>query len=313
MTPVNEIPIEVREYSMAENMRSMYGDDPSLQIPMLIIREPVIPPWLVLRHKDFLSLYFVLSGRGTHIVDDQRYAICRGDVYLLGIGATHRFVDCHDLVAKTVHFSPVLFEQETLESLLATPGFQSLFVEFAVQGIVDEEGRSARWLHLPPDTLSGISADLDEIMLESISAGSVRKVLMRALMLRLMIRLSRLYVSANGLAPSHRSLNENSVATAVRFIDENFASILRVNEIAKMVYLSPDHFTEVFSAVMGRTPRDYIRHVRLEHAKAKLQHSDLPITQIALECGLGDHAQLCRIFRATTGITPSQYRALPPC
>jgi AraC-like DNA-binding protein len=297
---------------MAENVKSYYGDDPHFQIPLLIIAEPVMPGWQIQRHKDFLSLYFVMSGRGTHIVDDQKYAICRGDVYLLGVGATHRFVDCHDLVATTIHFSPALFDEEMLEALLETPGFQPLFVEPAVQESPDGEERGARWLHLGPDTLSGISVDLDEIMREANSSGPVRKVLVRALMLRLMIRLSRLYEAygaANGLTPSRRSLNENSVATAVRFIDENFASILRVNEIAKMVYLSPDHFTEVFSAVMGRTPRDYIRHVRLEHAKARLQNSNLPITQVALECGLSDHAHLSRVFRASVSLTPSQYRA----
>lgn len=307
MTPINEFPSEIREYAMAENMRKTYGDDPSFQIPLLIIAEPVMPGWQVLRHKDFLSLYFVMSGRGTHIVGDQRYAICRGDVYLLGIGATHRFVDCRDLVATTIHFSAALFDREMLEALLTTPGFQSLFVEAAVQGIA-----SSRWLHLGPDMLSGISADLDEIMRETKSYGPLRKVLVCALMLRLTIRLSRLYESystANGLAPSRRSLNENAVATAVRFIDENFASILRVNEIAKLVCLSPDHFTEVFSAIMGRTPRDYIRHVRLEHAKARLQNSVLSITQIALECGMSDHAHLSRVFRVTIGLTPSQYRA----
>ena len=312
MTTPNEFESEIREYSMAENVRNLYGDDLRVQIPLLIIAEPVTPGWQVLRHKDFLSLYFVMSGRGTHIVGDQRYAICRGDVYLLGVGATHRFVDCHDLAATTIHFSPALFDEETLEALLATPGFQPLLVETAAQENAYGDAAGARWLHLGPDTLSGVAADLDEIMREANSSGPVRKVLVRALMLRLMIQLSRLYEAystANGLAPSRRSLNENSVATAVRFIDENFASVLRVNEIAKMAYLSPDHFTEVFSNVMGRTPRDYIRHVRLEHAKARLQNSNLPITQVALECGLSDHAHLARVFRASVGLTPSQYRA----
>jgi transcriptional regulator GlxA family with amidase domain len=131
-------------------------------------------------------------------------------------------------------------------------------------------------------------------------------------MLKFIIRLSRLYASygtANDVPYTTRSLQENSVATAVRFIDENFASILRVNEIAKMLYLSSDHFTEVFSGVMGRTPRDYIRHVRLEHAKFCLQTTNLSITQVAQECGLCDHAHLAHVFRAAVGLTPSQYRA----
>jgi AraC-like DNA-binding protein len=215
------------------------------------------------------------------------------------------------LVATTIHFSLDLFDRETLGALLETPGFRSLFVDRSVQVIRNKEGRNARWLHVGPDVLNSISFDLDEIMREVYSYGPLRKVSVRALMLRHLVRLSRLYetyCTANVLKTNIRSLNETSVAAAVCFIDENFASNLRVNEIAKMVYLSPDHFTEVFSAVMGRTPSDYIRHIRVEHAKAKLQKSDLPITQVALECGLGDHSNLCRIFRISTGLTPTQYR-----
>lgn len=312
MSSSDESLSEVREYSMAENVRNTYGDDPLVQLPLIILAEPMLPSWQALRHRDFLSLYFVMSGRGTHVVGDQSYAICRGDVYLLGIGATHRFVDCQDLTATTIHFSPALFDPEALEALLATPGFQLLFAEPPAHEGRDAEGRSARWMHLGPDTLDTIAADLEEITREARLSGPVRKALVRALMLRLMIRLSRLqasYSTASDSAARRGALTEDIVATAVRFIDENFASVLRVNEIAKMVYLSPDHFTEVFSAVMGRTPRDYIRHVRLEHAKVSLRNSDTPITQVALACGLCDHAHLSQVFRAVVGVTPSQYRA----
>jgi len=81
-----------------------------------------------LLHRDFLSLYITLQGRATHLIDRVPFAVSRGDVYIMGVGSEHRFIDCHDLLTDTLHFSPSIFDWETMQALTNTPGFQALFV-----------------------------------------------------------------------------------------------------------------------------------------------------------------------------------------
>lgn len=50
-----------------------------------------------------------------------------------------------------------------------------------------------------------------------------------------------------------------------------------------------------------------IQKVRLEHAR-RLLHTELPITEVALQCGYTDHSAFTRQFKALTGFTPRQYR-----
>jgi hypothetical protein len=80
-------------------------------------------------HTDFLSLYVVRQGRGTHVVNGVPYGIARGDVYVMGVGMQHFFMRCHDLVTDTIHFSPQLFDEKTRQVLAETAGFHELFIE----------------------------------------------------------------------------------------------------------------------------------------------------------------------------------------
>ena len=59
--------------------------------------------------------------------------------------------------------------------------------------------------------------------------------------------------------------------------------------------------------VFHLTPRQMIQKVRLEHAH-RLLLTDIPITQVALQCGYTDHSAFTRQFKALTGFTPRQYR-----
>lgn len=48
---------------------------------------------------------------------------------------------------------------------------------------------------------------------------------------------------------------------------------------------------------------------RMEKAKAMVQHTTTPLTDIALACGFNSASHFSNRFRSMTGITPSQLRA----
>ncbi|NJL51156.1 MAG: helix-turn-helix domain-containing protein [Hydrococcus sp. SU_1_0] len=56
------------------------------------------------------------------------------------------------------------------------------------------------------------------------------------------------------------------------------------------------------------TPYDYVLQLRVKRAKKLLQSSDLPICDVALECGFGNQSHLAKHFRKKLGITPMNYR-----
>lgn len=252
------------------------------------------------RHVDFRSLYITERGRGLHIIDETAYAISRGDVYVMTAGSEHRFAEGEQLFLHAIHFGDEVFDAATWEALAAVPGFDALLLAPA-----------ANRLHLPPAAYAEVARDLAEIWAEWRTGTPAGAMLVRALLLRLLVRLARYAAGEDPPAlrgPTETVHREEIVAAALRTVDLGYAEPLRVQQLAAAAYLSPDRFTEIFTAVTGRTPRDYIRHVRLERAKTLLATSAIPISDIAHATGFRDNGYFSRTFRAHTGHSPSQFR-----
>ncbi|MNG01539.1 Transcriptional activator NphR [compost metagenome] len=62
----------------------------------------------------------------------------------------------------------------------------------------------------------------------------------------------------------------------------------------------------------GTTPADFIKQVRLEHARRDVLRNGgdaLSLTEIALRNGFNDSASFSRAFRVAFGVAPSVLRA----
>lgn len=107
--------------------------------------------------------------------------------------------------------------------------------------------------------------------------------------------------ATGGLAP----WQENRVR---KYIEDNLSASIPLDELAGLVRLSTSYFSAAFKVTFGMSPHNYIISRRVEHAKYRMAHSSAPLSEIALDCGLSDQAHLSRIFRKTTGTTPSAWR-----
>lgn len=65
-------------------------------------------------------------------------------------------------------------------------------------------------------------------------------------------------------------------------------------------------------AGLGKSPKEYIRQLRLQKALALLLETAWPVKCIAAETGFGKVDYFCAVIREHTGFTPLQYRRLAP-
>lgn len=92
------------------------------------------------------------------------------------------------------------------------------------------------------------------------------------------------------------------------YIHENYARNLSVDELASAVHISRRACFRVFRENLHMTPLEYLRQYRLGKARTLLEGTELPITQIAYECGLGSSSYFGKTFREVFGCTPGDYR-----
>ncbi len=307
MTQTDPMPPQTLHVARFAELAASRPGTAAAHLPLVIWRDVLTGDNIgaAYRHEDFFSLYFVRHGRGTHMIDGVPYSVARGDVYAMSVGMTHSFCDCDGLATDTLHFAPHFFDAPTLDALAATPGFEPLFVHEPLR----RASGGGRRLHLTPEAYADMAAMLAELQREWQAGTPSGTLLTHGLFLRLLVALARRYAEwPEQVTPPAASAHEATVAAAVAYLDERFAEPIRIEQVAGTVFLSPDHFTRVFAAVMGRTPSDYLRHLRLERARVLLQATDAPVSEIAEQCGFRETAYFIRAFRAATGLTPHAFR-----
>src|SRR5277367_4602702 len=80
------------------------------------------------------------------------------------------------------------------------------------------------------------------------------------------------------------------------YIDEHLFSLIRMEPLYEIAGLSKGHFHKVFMATFGANPTNYINRRRVEMACHRLEETDEPLVQIALDCGYADHPHFGRRF-----------------
>jgi AraC family transcriptional regulator len=91
-------------------------------------------------------------------------------------------------------------------------------------------------------------------------------------------------------------------------IEDKLDSSIRATDLAGLVQLSTSHFFRAFRKTFGESPLSYITKQRITRAQQLMLTSRLPLSQVALECGMCDQAHLSRAFRRIVGTNPSAWR-----
>lgn len=104
--------------------------------------------------------------------------------------------------------------------------------------------------------------------------------------------------------------NSTRLQRAIDFIEENIHEEFSMDDVAQAAAISKWHFQMVFSALLGETVKDYVRHRRLTLAAGRLMKSDVRILDIALESGFQSQEAFTRAFKIMFGMTPGACRRL---
>jgi len=91
-------------------------------------------------------------------------------------------------------------------------------------------------------------------------------------------------------------------------IESNISRNLRVTDLAGLVQLSLGHFFRAFRVSFGQSPFAYVKARRIRHAQILMLNTRVPLSQVALDCGMYDQAHFTRVFRKVVGICPSVWR-----
>ena len=94
----------------------------------------------------------------------------------------------------------------------------------------------------------------------------------------------------------------------LKFINDNYASQIRMSELAKIAALSPSALDRMFQRQTKQTISAYVINLRIGAACAQLATTAKPIAAIANEVGYNSLANFNRQFRKLRNSTPRAFR-----
>lgn len=103
---------------------------------------------------------------------------------------------------------------------------------------------------------------------------------------------------------------ENKFVTKIReeieknLSDENFS----VEQLSQNLFMSYSQLHRKLTAVIGSTPNQFIKMLRIEKASILLKTTDDTIANIASQCGFSDAGYFGKVFRQEYGMTPHDWR-----
>lgn len=116
----------------------------------------------------------------------------------------------------------------------------------------------------------------------------------------------------NGLTPSNTlsTFNIEIIKELLLWIEVNLEKPLLLDDVAIRSGYTKWHLQRVFKQATGLTLASYIRGRRLTKAATELRLTKLPILTVALRYQFDSQQSFTRRFKATFGVTPTEYRKL---
>ena len=102
------------------------------------------------------------------------------------------------------------------------------------------------------------------------------------------------------------------IEKSVNYILKGLQGDLSLEKLAAISNYSPFHFQKLFKSVMGESPKQYVKRMRLETAAHYLIiHKNKSIQAIAMDCGFSSPAVFSRAFKNYFEVSAEEFRQIP--
>ncbi|MBE7026976.1 MAG: helix-turn-helix domain-containing protein [Ruminococcaceae bacterium] len=254
--------------------------------------EPPRIPWVVEKHShNSYEMHFITKGKGTLLLDNERYELEKGIFYITGPSVFHSQIsdDNNPMEEYGINITIRQIKDDIasdvdalLKKICENPFF-----------IASDDFGAAAWCGCILEDILNVEAAADECI--------------KALTTALLISVGR---KISGAHTKIRKTNNNR-PNMMRVLDlclRKFTTNISASEVASSMFISRRHLSRIMNEVYGMSFSKKIASMRVSYAKELLKSSTLSIQQIAEKSGFSSSQIFCKTFKKITGITPREYK-----
>jgi len=263
-----------------DNLTIVYDRQPAIELPKTSLKQHCIG----------ILTDIPVPMQTERIIDGRflREENVQGDLIIVPANTTHQAAWYSEGASLAIVIDPLMFSQAIYE--VVDPDKIEILPQFAT----------------PDPFVYQIGVALKSALIKN---GSTSRLYAESLMNTLIIHLLENYSTTrkNSFEPIAGTLPQYKLQQTIDYIQAYLDSDLSLNQLAKLVQMSPHYFSRLFKETTGFTPHQYVINCRIEKAKELLKQGKLSIAEIAKEVGFVDQSHLHRYFKRKVGITPKQF------
>ena len=120
--------------------------------------------------------------------------------------------------------------------------------------------------------------------------------------------LNKVKVACQNISSKREERSTDTIEIAKKYISDNFSSEISLDDVSRIVNISPYYFSKLFKEATGENFIEYLTNIRIEKAKDLLLNSDMSMKEICAMCGYQDPNYFSRTFKKNVGFTPTEYK-----
>lgn len=240
-------------------------------------------------YHEFCKLLLLVSGKGSYVVDGQRYSLQPGDVVLVGSRSIHRPEMEPDTAYERIiiYISPEFLQYASGENCQLSELFGG------------ERGHVLRlkdWKRI---------FSLAQALEKELSGQEYgRTILSSAMLLQLLVELGRKFRQKQAQYPMPVKPKNPRILEIMGYIDKHLAEDLDIDELAERFYISKYHMMRQFRRETGSTIHTYLSQRRLIHAR-ELIGGGMRATEACYRSGFRCYSSFTRAYGKHFGTTPT--------
>lgn len=250
---------------------------------------------------DNVEISLVTNGNGIHRILGEVLECHTGDMYVVGKGVPHGYFaqNENDLpTVLTLSFSADAFLQGKYADITKNTYCYGVF----------RDKSPISYAMLSSNAYNSV-IHITEMIKDELSAQQSNwQSAINSYLVLLLITISRYVNQAETQVPI-RSKEWATVSAAMREILSRCSDCdMTLESIANSLYISKSRLSRLFQKEIGESFLDYVRNVRISRACTLLKDTTLTNEEIVRNCGMKDIPSFYRVFKASMGQTPYQYR-----
>ena len=254
-------------------------------------------------HNEF-EFFVVLRGEGVAKIKNHTYDIKEGDIYLINSGEVHAYArnPVSNIVLDRMKDSAPLFLFVQISNhclreyfpQIRTTVFNSCNLRDYLK---EEEAKEVVDLLVESAKLYFLEDKLYQLKI----LGNISRVLTKCY--------ERVPYEIISEAQKNNLKQKNlRIERIISYIDANFETQIRLQDLAEQENLSPTHFSHLFTSLFGVTFQNYVNIKRMEQCIRLMPNKEKTLLEISYESGFSDPKYMNRMFIKHFGYTPKEYR-----